>query len=175
MPAAPKAEAAPPSVDAVGQRIAEADAHLAAGLAEAKEGHLNRAREEFDRAVDLYLTAPGGANAEPRLAEAYRRTLDTVQAREIEAFAAGDAFRETDAETASIDEVAELTVAETAASEETRAKAEEAVHTEANDFPVELNDPVLACIDLYQGRLREWFQGALDRGQRYLPSIREVF
>jgi membrane-bound lytic murein transglycosylase D len=176
MPAAPQTEAAPVAVeDPVERLIAEADAHLNEGLAEAKEGHLNRAREEFDRAVDVFLTAPGGATADPRLAEAYRRTLDAVQAREMEAIAAGDGFRETPAEIASIDEVADLPVPETAASDETRTKAEEAVQAEANDFPVELNDPVLACIDLYQGRLRDWFQGALTRGQRYMPLIREVF
>ena len=176
MPVAPKAEAAPPVVlDPVTERIAEADAHLNAGFAEARDGHMNRARAEFDQAVDLYLTAPGGANTDPRLADAYARTLDAVQAREMEAFAAGDGFRETPAEVASIDVMADLTVAETAPSDETRTKAEEAVLAEANDFPVELNDPVLACIDLYQGRLRDWFQGALNRGQRYMPHIREVF
>src|SRR6185503_132647 len=31
------------------------------------------------------------------------------------------------------------------------------------------------CIDLYQGRLRDWFEAALARGGRYLPRIREVF
>jgi peptidoglycan lytic transglycosylase D len=175
-PAAPAAEASRPLVeDAVVKRIAEADLHLAAGFSEAKEGHLNRAREEFDRAVDLYLTAPGGALADPRLAEAYRRTVDAVQAREMEAIAAGDGFRETPAEAASIDEVADLPVAEEPATEEARAKAQEVVQAEGNDFPVELNDAVLGCIDLYQGKLRDWFQGALTRGQRYMPLIREVF
>ena len=46
---------------------------------------------------------------------------------------------------------------------------------ESNDLPIELNDDVLACIDLYQGPLREWFAAALERGGRYLPHIREVF
>jgi hypothetical protein len=41
-------------------------------MAEIKQGHLKGAREEFDRAVDLYLTAPGGAYATPALAEAVR-------------------------------------------------------------------------------------------------------
>jgi peptidoglycan lytic transglycosylase D len=176
VPAPPIAEAPRPAAeDAIAKRIAEADLHLAAGFSEAKEGHLNRAREEFDRAVDLYLTAPGGALSDPRLTEAYHRTLDAVRARELEALAAGDGFRETPAEAASIDEVADLPVAEEPASEETRAKAQEVVQAEGNDFPVELNDAVLGCIDLYQGKLRDWFQGALTRGQRYMPLIREVF
>lgn len=155
--------------------IDEADARLDAGIAELKQGHLNKAREEFDAAVDLYLTAPGGAYATPELADGYRRTLDAIHLREIEALAAGDGFKEPLSEPASIDEVGDLAVAEAAPNPETRRTAEEAVQAEVNDFPVELNDRTLACIDLYQGRLRDWFSAALVRGGRYLPHIREVF
>jgi membrane-bound lytic murein transglycosylase D len=155
--------------------IATADEHLEAGVAELKQGHLTKAREAFDKAVDLYLTAPGGAYANARLGEAYRRTLETIHLREIEALAAGDGFSEALPEPASIDEVGELAVAEATPSEETRRTAEEAVKEEVNDFPVELNDAVLACIDLYQGRLRDWFSEALARGGLYLPYIRQVF
>ncbi len=153
----------------------QADQHLNTGLAEAKEGHLDAARAEFDRAVDTYLTAPGGALAEARLAEAYRRTLEAIHLREMESLAAGDGFTETRSEPASIDEVGALPVGETPASEETRAKVAESVQQETVDFPIAVNDAVLSCIDLYQGRLRDWFEAALSRGQRYLPHIREVF
>ncbi len=165
---------APAASDPVTARISEADAHLAAGLSEADNGHLNRAREEFDRAVDLYLTAPGGAFASVRMAEAYRRSLEAIHLREMEALAAGDGFTETRTEPASIDEVGDLPVAEQPVSAEARARAAETVQGEAFDLPIELNDKVLSCIELYQGRLRDWFEGALSRGQRYLPRIREV-
>jgi membrane-bound lytic murein transglycosylase D len=167
---APKAAADPTT-----KLIEQADLHLNAGVEELKRGHLNKAREEFDKAVDAYLTTPGGAYATPRLSDAYRRTLDAVHLREIEALAAGDGFSEPPSEPASIDEVRDLAVAEAPASDETRRTAEAAVQEETNDFPVELNDAVLACIDLYQGRLRDWFSTALERGGRYLPHIREVF
>jgi membrane-bound lytic murein transglycosylase D len=172
------AEAKPqdPAEDPVGRRIAEADAHLAEAEAEVGAGHLNRAREEFDKAVEVYLTAPGGAYSDPRLAQAYRRTLETVEARELDALAAGDGFRETPGEPASIDAVADLAMEDEApASDATRQKATEVAQAEGNDFPVELNNPVLACIDLYQGRLRGWLEGALSRGQKYMPAIRTVF
>jgi membrane-bound lytic murein transglycosylase D len=172
---APKPPALRAPEDPTPRLIAEADAHMAAGLAEAKDGHLNRAREEFDRAVDVYLSAPGGAFSNPRLGEAYRRTLDEIHARELEALAAGDGFTEKLAEPASIDELADLTVPETPASEESRKAAEEVVGTEANDLPIELNDSVVACIELYQGRLKDWFTAALSRGGRYLPEIRRIF
>lgn len=161
--------------DPASRLIAGADAYLASGVTQSKAGHLNRAREDFDRALDVYLNAPGGAMADPQIAKAYRTTLETIQLHEFEALAAGDGFTETLPEPASIDEVADLTVGGIPASEETRRTAEDALRGENNDLAITLNDPVLAAIDLYQGPLREWFEAALSRGGRYLPRIRQVF
>jgi membrane-bound lytic murein transglycosylase D len=155
--------------------LAQAESHLQAGVAAADEGHLDRARSEFDQAVDLYLSYPGGAYADPRVAEGYRRALEAIHVREIEMLAAGDGFTETGTEPAPIDDVGALPVEETPTSPETRARAEAAVESEVLDLPIELNEAVLSCIDLYQDRLRDWFESALSRGQRYLPRIREVF
>ena len=157
--------------------IENADAHLATGTEELKAGHLNRAREEFDRAVDLYLSAPGGAYASSRRGEAYRRTLEGIHLQELAALTAGDGFTETLPEPAAIDEVGDLPVDEmpAPASEEARRTAEEVVREELSDLPIDLNDSVLSCIELYQGNLRDWFEAALARGGRYLPRIREVF
>ncbi|PYQ13934.1 MAG: hypothetical protein DMF80_13760 [Acidobacteria bacterium] len=161
--------------DPVSRLIASADARLAGGVEQSRAGHLTRAREEFDRALDLYLNAPGGAYANPRLGEAYKRTLEAIQLSEFETLAAGDGFSETLPEPAAIDDVADLPVAAGSPSEEARRIAEEALRTETNDIKIELNDEVLSCIDLYQGPLRDWFSEALSRGGRYLPRIREVF
>jgi membrane-bound lytic murein transglycosylase D len=161
--------------DPLSRLIASADARLAGGVEQSRAGHLNRAREEFDRALDLYLNAPGGAYANPRVAEAYKRTLEAIQLSEFEALAAGDGFSETLPEPAAIDDVADLPLAAGSPSEEARRIAEEALRTELNDVKIELNDEVLSCIDLYQGPLRDWFSEALARGGRYLPRIREVF
>jgi len=68
-----------------------------------------------------------------------------------------------------------MPVGETPASAETLAQAVAAVAAESPDLPITLNEAVLSCIDLYQGRLRDWFEEALSRGQPYLPHIREVF
>ena len=154
--------------------VAQADAHLARGTDESRLGHLETARQEWNRAVDVYLTAPGGAYATPALGEAYRRTLQAVQVQELEALAAGDGFTETQSERAAIDDVGDVTL-DSAYSGEIRAIAEEALRREPTDLTIELNDPVLSCIDLYQGPLHEWFESALGRGARYIPRIREVF
>lgn len=154
--------------------IAAADAHLARGMAESRKGHLDSARVEWNRAVDLYLTAPGGAYSGTAVAEAYRRTLQAVQLQELEILAAGDGFTEAGTEPAAIDDVGEVELG-SIDDGEIRAIAEEALRREPADLRIELNDPVLSCIDRYQGPLREWFESALSRGGRYLPRIREVF
>jgi membrane-bound lytic murein transglycosylase D len=171
----PNVSEARPQEDRTAALIAEADTCLATGIAQLKDGHLTSARESFDRAIDAYLTAPGGAYATPKLGDAYRRTLETIHLREVEALAAGDGFAETQPEPASIDEVGEMAVADWTPSEDTRRTAEEAVRQETNDFPVVLNNAVLSCVDLYQGRLRDWFSAALTRGSQYLPRIRQIF
>ena len=169
---------APPAAvpeDPITQLIAKADEHLTTGRNESRAGHLRAARAEFDQALESYLTSPGGAFANPRLAEAYRRTLEAIQLAELEALAAGDGFTEVPPEPASIDEMADLTLGQTTPSEQDRQIAQDVIRSESNDLPIVLNDEVLSCIDLYQGRLRDWFGEALARGGRYLPHIRETF
>lgn len=165
-----------PTPEPVARLIADADADLRAGEAELRDGHLNQARAAFDRAIARYLETPGGAYSNPRLAEAYRRALETVHLRDLEAIAAGDGFAESLPEPAAIDDVGALPIEPAPApSEETRRVTQAVVQDEQNDLPIELNDKVLACVDMYQGRLRDWFSNALARGGRYLPHIREVF
>jgi membrane-bound lytic murein transglycosylase D len=174
-PSVPAAAQAPaPAPDPVPTVIAESEAHLKAGLAAADQDDADAARGAFDRAVDLLAGYPGGAFADARVAEAYRRTLETVQVREAELAAAAEEDA-ANSEPAAIDAVAALPVSDAPASPETVAEAVAAVEAESPDLPVEINDAVLSCMDLYQGRLRDWFQEALDRGQQYMPEIRRVF
>src|SRR5512139_3462334 len=45
----------------------------------------------------------------------------------------------------------------------------------AEDINIPLNERMLAYIELFQGRLRDWFSTGLQRGARYLPMIQDVF
>jgi membrane-bound lytic murein transglycosylase D len=113
------------------------------------------------------VVQPDTADAPPGVAQA--PLLPEAHADETED--AGDPG----SEGAAIDALADLPVDETPAGEDTLARAVAAIEAESPDLAIELNEPVLSCIDLYQGRFREWFQEALSRGQRYLPHIRRVF
>jgi membrane-bound lytic murein transglycosylase D len=43
------------------------------------------------------------------------------------------------------------------------------------DIPMEVNDRVLAWVDVYSGRMRESFEGGLARSGRYLDMFRRIF
>ena len=87
--------------------IATSQQHFEAGERELKVGHLERARSEFDRAVDVLLESPYGARTEPRLREHFDRLVDRISAYEVTALAQGDGFAEKKYEPASIDELLE--------------------------------------------------------------------
>ncbi len=172
-PKPPAAAAA--TTDAVSETIARAEKHLAAGMELSKEGKLEEARRAFDAATDAYLGFPGGALSDPRLAESFRRTVEAIHEQEVAAVAENDNLKEEDGEPAAIDEVGEIMLPDTAPSEQTRRTAQEEVAQATTDFPLELNDRVLSSVELYQGRLHDWVQGALTRGAAYIPYIRQVF
>ncbi len=63
---------------------------------------------EFNRALDVLLTAPGGARTEPRLREQFDRLVDRISALEVATLAEGDGFSEKPSEPASIDTLFDL-------------------------------------------------------------------
>ncbi len=141
-------------------------------------GHLEQARNEFNRAIDVLLNAPGGARMEPRLRAQFDRLVDRISALEVATLATGDGFSEKPAEPASIDELLALSD-----SSETRTVATPAVAAAVqtdlaqneHDVPIPMNERVLGYVELFQGRLRPFIQDGLERGSQYLPMIQSVF
>ena len=90
--------------------------------------------------------------------------------------AAGDGFTEVATEPASIDVVGALPVGDAPAERgDAGAGRSPRWRPRSLDLPVELNEAVLSCIDLYQGRLRDWFDGgALARPEVPAPHPRGV-
>jgi membrane-bound lytic murein transglycosylase D len=169
-------QAAAPSADPVATRIADADRHFEAGRQELALGHLDRAREAFDRALDALLEAPGGAAADARLREHLDLLVDRISVLEQDALATGDGFTETASEPASIDQLFALDTFDTtpptlATTAVVAADLESTVH----DIPIPMNPRVLRWVEIFQGRLREFLTEGLSRGAQYLPMIQSVF
>ncbi len=170
---APEAQALPPPAVDVGQAlIDQSQTYFEAGETELRLGHLEKAKAAFDRAITILLESPAGARADRRLQEHFDRLVDRISAYELRALAQGDGFAESPDQPASLDELLALsTFGLPTPTPGLRDTVELDLKSTAHDIPIPLNPRVLAYIELFQGRLRDWFQAALQRGQAYMPMI----
>jgi membrane-bound lytic murein transglycosylase D len=169
-------QAAPVAPDPIELLIAESDRHFEAGRKELTFGHLERARTEFDRALDTLLESPTGARGNPRLREHFDRMVDRISVLEQAALATGDGFSETKSDPAVIDALLGADTFESAAPKPATAEAVQAdLQSTSHDIPIPTNDRVLRYVELFQGRLREFLTEGLSRGVQYLPMIQATF
>jgi len=175
-PAAAVAAAPAPAEDPTLALIARSDGHFDNGQRELAVGHLERAREEFDRALDVLLESPGGARADARVREHFDRLVDRISALEQQALATGDGFTEARTEPASIDLLLAIEAFDTTPPQLATAEAVAAdLETTRHDIPIPTNARVLRWVEVFQGRLREFLSEGLARGVQYLPMIQSVF
>ncbi|AMY10234.1 Membrane-bound lytic murein transglycosylase D precursor [Luteitalea pratensis] len=157
--------------------LTEADRSFNLGERELSLGHLEQARAAFDKSLDILLDAPDGARVDPRLRTHFDRLVDRIAAHETLALQKGDGFTEKPSEPAAIDQL--LEVATFAPPPPAGPGVEQAVQLDlaqtSHDIPIPLNERVLNYVELFQGRLREFLTGGLQRGSKYLPMVQSVF
>ena len=159
------------------QLAAESQAAFDAGEQDFKAGHLGKAREEFDEALDRLLASGLDLDADPRLSELYHHIIDTVSLDELEAFRAGDGFTEQKSTPAPIDEIAEEPIPQPELVDPNlRGRAEGEVGDIAHDLPLTVNDPVLAYLNFFKtSRGSAIVETGLRREGRYREMVRRVF
>jgi membrane-bound lytic murein transglycosylase D len=169
---APDGVQAPPQPDPVQLLLARSQAHFDAGERELQLGHLERAKSEFNAALDVLLESPAGARADARLRDHFDRLVDRVSAYEVRTLMQGDGFAEQPDLPASLDELLDLSLLELLPPKaDLKDTVELDLRSTAHDIPIPLNGKILSYIELFQGRLRDWFQAALQRGQPHMPMI----
>jgi membrane-bound lytic murein transglycosylase D len=176
-PAAQTPVRSAPTVDPIAALIENSQRHFETGERELKAGHLEKARVEFDRAVEVLLESPYGARTDARLREHFDRLVDRINAYEVTALAQGDGFTEKKYEAATIDEL--LTNATTFPVQPPDASTKAAVAADLesteHDIPIPQHSKVLSYVEVFQTRLRDYIQDSLQRGAKYLPMIQNVF
>ena len=145
---------------------------FASGEQDYKAGHLEAARRDFDDAVDWMLESGYDPDSDAKLSELFHHVVDAVYAYELQAFRAGDGFRETPAVPAAIDEVAEMTFP---VDPRLKERAEEAARNISHDLPLTVNDEVLSFLNFFQTpRGRAIVETGLRRSGRYREMISRV-
>lgn len=176
-PAAAPAPPPPPVVDPIDALIKVSQAQFDAGERELKAGHLEQARHDFDRAVEVLLESPYGARTDARLRDHFDRLIDRINAYEMAALAQGDGFAEKRYEAAPIDELLKnaTTFPAPTADAATEAAVKQDLEQNAHDIAIPEHPKVLSYVEVFQNRLRDYIQDSLDRGAQYLPMIQSVF
>jgi membrane-bound lytic murein transglycosylase D len=162
----------PPPPEAVEVLLERVEAAFQAGEASYKAGHLEKARREFDRAVDWVLLSGIDLDKHPRLAELFNRVVETVHSYEAAAFREGSGLAEPASEPAAIDEIAEM---EFPLDPRLRERVEENVRAVPHDLPITVNDHVLQYVNFFQTpRGRGIVERGLARAGRYREMIQRV-
>ena len=162
--------------DPVSELIALSTSHFEAGQRELREGHLDMAKAEFNKSLEVLLESRYGARTVPRIREHFDRLVERISAYELTALAQGDGFTEKKYEPATIDDLLTIsTFEQPPATKETKQAVSDDLQETPHDVDIPLNPKVLQYVQLFSGRLKGYLEDGLSRGAQYLPMIQEVF
>ncbi len=170
---APQPEVKPVAskADPAQEMLDRAEREYQAGQANYAAGHLDAAKQDFDRAVAILLQGPVDVKTDERLQAEFDKIIEGVNTLEMQALKEGDGFAEQKSEPAPIDEANEVTFP---VDPNLKAKAEEELKQTRSDLPLVLNDSVAGYINFFSTRGRGTLERALVRSGRYRGMISRV-
>jgi membrane-bound lytic murein transglycosylase D len=160
-----------PGADPVADLISQVEKEYKTGQDDYQAGHLDAAKESFDRAFNLLLGSSLDVRSDERLQQEFDRVLDGVNGLELQALQEGDGFGEQQSEPAPIDEANEATLP---VDPNVKAKAEAEVKATHSDLPLMMTDPVAGYISYFSNRGRGTLERALARSGLYHDMIQRV-
>jgi membrane-bound lytic murein transglycosylase D len=150
--------------------------YFEAGQMELELGHLDSAKGQFNRALEVLLESPFGGRTEPRVRDHFDRLVERISAYEVTALAQGDGFAEQRYESATIDDILAISTFEIPApSAEMTQTVTADLQAIVHDIDIPLNAKVLSFVQLFTRRLKSYLEEGLNRGAQYLPMIQDVF
>jgi membrane-bound lytic murein transglycosylase D len=164
-------EPVPQKQDAVEELIAAVEKQYQHGQANYKSGHLEAAKEDFDRAFNMMLQGQTDVHSDERLEREFDKIVEAVNNLEMVALKEGDGFTEQKSEPAPIDEANDVTFP---VDPTVKAQAEAGLRKTRSDLPLVMNDRVASFISFFSSRGRGTLEHALSRSGRYREMISRV-
>jgi membrane-bound lytic murein transglycosylase D len=161
--AAPQTQPAP-KPDPAADLVVQVEKEYQTGQDNYKAGHLDAAKDNFDRAFNLLLGSSLDIRSDPRFQQEFDRVLDGVNGLELQALQQGDGFTEQKSEPAPIDEANDTTVP---VDPNVKAKAEAQIKATHSDLPLMMTDQVAGYISYFSNRGRGTLERALARSGLY--------
>jgi membrane-bound lytic murein transglycosylase D len=149
--------------------IDEVEKLYAAGQTNYQAGHLEAAKDDFDKAFNTLLSSNLDVRNDERLQREFDKLIEAVHELEMAALKQGDGFTEPRSEPAPIDEANEVTFP---VDPNIKAKAEAEIKVTKSDLPLVLNDEVASFINYFSSpRGRATLEHAWTRSGRYHDMI----
>jgi membrane-bound lytic murein transglycosylase D len=158
--------------DPVDVTIEQAEKEFQAGQANYAAGHLDAAKQNFDKAFEILTQGPVSVRSNEKLKKEFDKVVDGINSLEVEALKKGDGFTEQKAEQAPIDEANDVTFP---VDPNLKAKAQAELANTHSDLPLVMNDTVAGYINFYSTRGRGTLERALVRAGKYREMIEKTF
>jgi membrane-bound lytic murein transglycosylase D len=170
----PAKSTAPAKSSPADEVIAQAREHYFIGERELNLGHLEKAKEEFDKSLDILMSYQSQHDPDSKIEGVIDELENKIFQHEMAALKEGDGFTERPLEPALVDELKEISTFPPP-DQETKKEVEQELKEVVYDLPVEVNDAVLSFVRIWQNSRRKEFLGGLVRSGRYIKRMKEIF
>src|SRR5579863_6460043 len=152
--------------------IKRADDRFAAGKRALQEGRTEDARREFDRAIEILLTAPENLPDRGRLEAHAEELAEGIYRYDADQLGAGEPEDEVSYEKSPLDSILEMTFP---VDPQLRNKVQEQIRVTASQLPLEESDAVVSYINFFSSpRGKKIIAAGLRRAGRYKPMIERI-
>ena len=152
--------------------IKRADDRFAAGKRAFQEGRIEDARREFDRALEILLTAPENLPDRSRLEAHAEEVAEGIYRYDADQLGAGQPEGEISYEKSPLDSILEMTFP---VDPSLRNKVQEQIRVTASQLPLEQSDAVVSYINFFSTpRGKKILASGLRRAGRYKPMIERI-
>ena len=152
--------------------IKKADDRFAAGKRAFQEGRTADSRADFDRVLDVLVTAPENLQDRARLERHIDELIEQIYRYDVDQAASLEADEEVRFEKSPIDEILQMTFP---IDPSLRHKVQEQIRVTASQLPLEQNDAVVSYINYFSSpRGKKILAYGLRRSGRYKPMIVKI-
>lgn len=152
--------------------IKKADDRFASGKRAYQEGRTADSRTDFDRVLDVLLTAPENLPDRARLERHIDELIERIYRYDVDQTASSEADEEVRFEKSPIDEILQMTFP---IDPSLRHKVQEQIRVTASQLPLEQNDAVVSYINYFSSpRGKKILAYGLRRSGRYKPMIENI-
>jgi len=166
LPPLPPRAATGPADELIGQ----AESQYKTGLADYRAGNLEKARQEFDRALGILLESKLDVETDEQLSAEFDKLVDDIHGVELAAIERGDTLSEHKYEAPPIESFAGLTFP---VDPKVKQQVQQEIKSVRSDLPLISNDLVDGFITLFQKHARHFMQTVLERRPIYEQMISE--